>query len=179
MSSAFQDLVKQINKTKLPPVDTWHPERQGEIDIRIRRDGVWFHEGSEIRRKSIAKVLSTVLKREFDEHYLVTPGEKLRIEVDDVAFTAVDFEAMGSGRDQQIVFKTNLDDVVLLDADHRLLVGHNLKYGFTPYLHVRNGLHARLLNDVFYRLADYVECAEADPLVIWSAGERFVVSGVE
>ena len=175
MSSAFNDLIEQLRSARLPPVDSWTPERVGEIDIRIRRDGTWLHEGTEIRRQSIARVFSTVLKREGDDYFLVTPVEKLHIEVDDVPFTAVDFEVSQTGRDQSIVFKTNLGDVVLLDIEHPLMLETGEKCEVKPLLHVRSRLYARLLRDVFYRLADYVESPDANPLVIWSAGERFVV----
>ena len=175
MNAAFNELLKQVGSASLPPVASWHPEREGQIDIRIRNDGTWLHEGTVVRRKSIAKVFSTILRREGDHYFLVTPVEKLRIQVDDVPFVAVDFEASGEGQEQQILFKTNMDDVVLLDDAHPLTI-ETTTSGPRPYMLVRNGLNARLVTDVFYRLADLVEDPDGDPLYLWSSGCRFRVS---
>lgn len=168
-------MLAQCQSKNLPPVDQWQPDRQGEIDIRIRRDGIWLHNGTEIRRKSIARVFSTILRREENDYFLVTPVEKLRIEVDDVPFVAVDMEASGVGDNQSIVFRTNLDDAVLLSKEHWLSV-RVMDSGVCPYVLVRDRLEARLLNEVFYRLADFVEDPEAQPLALWSEGTRFIVS---
>ena len=174
MSSAFQDLLALAREQKLPPVHLWQPTQQGKIDIVIRQDGTWFHEGREIHRHGIAKVFSSILRREGDEYFLVTPAEKLEIEVEESPFVITDFEACGSGSQQHIVFKTNLDDVVSLDKSHCLTVLES-DSGPRPYVHIRNGLTARVLPAVFYRLADFVEDPEADPLAIWSCGSLFRV----
>ena len=115
------------------------------------------------------------MRREGDSYYLVTPVEKLKIQVDDVPFLAVDMEASGSDREQQVLFKTNMGEVVLLDINHALTI-ENTQSGPRPYIEVRDGLCARILSEVFYRLADYVEDPEADPMFLWSAGYRFQVS---
>ncbi len=175
MNAAFNELLKQVGSTSLPPIASWNPEREGQIDIRIRNDGTWLHEGTVVRRQSIARVFSTILRREGDHYFLVTPVEKLRIQVDDAPFLAVDFEASGEGQEQRIVFKTNMDDVVLLDDAHPLTI-ETTKSGPRPYLLVRNGLNARLVTDVFYRLADLVDDPDGDPLYLWSSGYRFRVS---
>ena len=175
MSSAFNELLKQVGSASLPPVESWHPEREGQIDIRIRSDGTWLHDGTVIRRKAIARIFSTILRLEDSAYYLVTPVEKLKIQVDDVPFLAVDMEASGTGKEQRVLFKTNMDDVVLLDGDHPLTI-ERTSSGPRPYIEVRDGLCARVLSDVFYRLADFVEDPDADPLFLWSAGCRFQVS---
>lgn len=175
MSGIFNELLKQVGGAHLPPIDSWHPEREGQIDIRIRTDGSWLHDGTVIRRKSIAKIFSTILRREGNSYYLVTPVEKLKIQVDDAPFLAVDMEASGSDREQQVLFKTNMDDVVLLDGAHSLQVV-NTDLGPRPYIEVRSGLSARILSDVFYRMADLVEDPETEPMYLWSAGIRFKVS---
>ena len=175
LSTAFNELLKQVGSTRLPPVESWHPEREGQIDIRIRSDGTWLHDGTVIRRKSIAQIFSTILRIEDDTYYLVTPVEKLRIQVDDVPFLAVDMEASGTGIQQEVLFKTNMDDVIRLDDDHALTI-KNTDSGPRPYIEVRRGLLARVLSDVFYRLADFVEDSEVEPVYIWSAGTRFRAS---
>lgn len=175
MNKAFDELLKQVGQQKLPPVASWHPDRVGEIDIRVAADGTWFHDGTIIHRKGIVKIFSTILRREDDAYFLVTPVEKLKIQVDDVPFLAVDMEASGAGREQRVLFKTNLDEVVLLGAQHELKIEQS-KTGPRPYLHVRDKLFARLLSDVFYRLADLVDDPDSEPLTLWSAGRRFLVS---
>lgn len=175
MSTAFNELLKQVDSAKLPPVESWRPERVGQIDIRVKADGTWLHDGTEIRRKSIAKIFSTILRLEDDTYYLVTPVEKLKIQVDDAPFLAVDMEASGTGEEQDILFKTNMDEVVLLDEAHSLTI-ENTDAGLRPYIEVRNGLRARILSDVFYRLADLVENPDSEPMYLWSAGERFRAS---
>ena len=105
----------------------------------------------------------------------MTPVEKLRIEVEDVPFLAIDMEASGVGKEQQVLFKTNMDEVVPLDKTHPLMI-ETRDTGPRPYIEVRDGLFARVLSDVFYRLADLVEDPDAEPMYLWSAGSRFQVS---
>ena len=167
--------MKRVNSSSLPPVESWHPEREGRIDIRIKSDGTWLHDGTVIRRKSIARIFSTILRREDDAYFLVTPVEKLRIQVDDVPFLVVDMAASGTGTRQRVLFKTNMEDVVPLDVAHELTI-ENTDRGPRPYIEIRNRLSARILGDVFYRLADLVEDPDADPLYLWSCGTRFRVS---
>ncbi len=175
MGGAFDELLKQIGNQKLPPIDLWHPKEESSFDIRVRTDGTWLHEGVMIQRKAIAKIFSTILMREGKHYFLVTPHQKLRIQVDDVPFLAVDFEASGNGIEQRILFKTNMDDVVPLDGEHILIIKETA-CGPRPYIHVRRGLYARVLNEPFYRLADLVENPDEDPLLLWSAGTAFRVS---
>ncbi|MYD42862.1 MAG: DUF1285 domain-containing protein [Gammaproteobacteria bacterium] len=175
MSKAFNDLFAQINRAKLPPVALWQPDHVGEIDIRIAADGTWFHEGREIFRKGIAKIFSTILRREGEAYFLVTPAEKLRIQVDEVPFVAIDVEAAGVGVEQRVLFKTNLDEVVMLDANHALRIEQRAT-GPRPFVHVRDSLEARLLSGVFYQLAEFVEDPESEPLTLWSNGHLFQVS---
>lgn len=175
MSQAFNDLLKQVGQSKLPPVENWHPDRIGEIDIRIKANGEWLHEGVVIHRKPIVKIFASILRIEEDGYFLVTPVEKLAIQVEDVPFVVVDMESLGEGREQSVVFKSNVDDVILLDCEHPLTLVEDAD-GFKPYVHVRNSLQARLVNEVFYRLADLVEDEEAEPLYLWSGGKRFRVS---
>lgn len=178
MTSEFNRLLDVARDRRLPPVDQWHPERVGEIDIRIRADGVWFHEGSQIKRHSIAKVFSTILRRDGDDYYLVTPGEKLRIVVEDAPFVAVAMEVEGAGRSQKLLFTTNCDDHVVADADHPINVVDNGGEP-RPYVRIRGGMDALIVRSVFYRLVDLVEMIEGDEeLAVYSDGVRFVLGRV-
>ena len=94
-------------KKGLPPVHLWNPDFCGDLDMRIARDGTWFYLGTPIGRKELVRLFSTILRKDDDKYFLVTPVEKVGIKVDDAPFVAVDFEATGSGLDQSLTFETN------------------------------------------------------------------------
>lgn len=150
----------------------------GDFDIRIARDGTWFHEGSPIGRKPLVKLFSSVLRREEDgEYWLVTPVERGRVIVDDAPFTAVEFSVSGSGKEQSLQFRTNLDAWVALDSEHPLRVSVDDETNEPrPYVLVRDRLEALVLRSVYYGLA---ELAVEEPLEegtrfgLWSNGSFF------
>ncbi len=134
------------------PVHLWDPPFCGDIDLRIARDGVWYHEGQPIRRQAMVQLFASILKREGDEFFLVNPVEKVRIQVEDCPFVAVDMEIQNPGPDQSIAFLTNVEETVTADAEHPIKVtGTDEPH---PTIHVRNGLQALLSRPVFYRLVD-------------------------
>ena len=104
----------------LPPVERWNPAYRGELDLVIRRDGVWVHEGTPIGRAPLVRLFSTVLKREGDRYFLVTPAEKLGIRVEDVPFLAVLMRKGGVDAEQRLVFTTNVGDEVAAGPSHAL-----------------------------------------------------------
>jgi len=137
----------------LPPVDQWNPTFCGDIDLVIKRDGTWFHEGTPIGRARLVRLFSTVLKREGDEYFLVTPVEKMRITVEDVPFIAVLMDVATNNSAQRLTFTTNVGDVVVADEDHPLIFRNDLETDqAAPYLHIRAGLEARVSRAVFYDL---------------------------
>jgi hypothetical protein len=134
----------------LPPVHLWNPPNCGDIDIRITRDGRWIHEGAPIVREALVRLFSTILRRDPDGFYLVTPVEKLRLQVEDAPFLAVRMDQVKGG----LRFVTNVGDSVVAGADHPLRVETDPASGEpAPYVHVRAGLEARLTRPVFYELA--------------------------
>ena len=167
----FDQLQALQADKKLPPVHQWHPERVGRIDIRIARDGTWYHEGDPIRRQALVKLFSTVLRRDDDGHWLVTPAEKLKIDVEDAPFIAVNMEVKGEGRNAQLLFTTNVQDHVVADAAHPLRV-EDQDGEPRPYVTVRHGLDALINRAVFYRLVEQA-MPENRELVVYSRGERF------
>lgn len=171
MNSEFNKLLDLLETQKHPPVESWHPTAEGEIDIRIREDGVWFHEGREIKRVGLAKIFSSILRKDGDDFFLVTPVEKLRICVDDAPFLAIDFEVEGAGNGQKILFRTNVDDIVLLGTDHPLKV-HFINGEQRPYVEVRNGLQALIARSAYYRLVDYAR-EDGDEALLTSDGTTF------
>jgi hypothetical protein len=137
----------------LPPVHLWHPANCGEIDIRIRPDGTWLHEGTPIGRPALVRLFSTVLRRDEDGIYLVTPAEKLKITVEDAPFLAVGMAREG----EALSFVTNVGDVVQAGPEHPIRVESGRSGEPRPYVHVRGGLEALIARAVFYDLVELGE----------------------
>ncbi|MCC5887517.1 MAG: DUF1285 domain-containing protein [Gammaproteobacteria bacterium] len=175
----FKEMLDAQASKSLPPVEKWHPEQRGRIDIRIARDGTWFHEGSEIKRAAMVKLFSTILRRDDGDYFLVTPGEQLAIEVEDVPFAAISLLRSGSGAAQQLLFTTNVDEHVLADAEHAIEV-RDRDGEPAPYLHVRSDLWALMTRNVFYELVAMAEPHPNDPsrLGVTSCGEWFELGRV-
>ena len=149
-------LLAQIDpEGDIPPVDHWHPEHHGEMDLTIAADGRWIHEGVPIARPRLVRMLSTILRREVDGDYvLVTPAERQRIRVEDRPFLAVDAEHDGNG---QWWLTTNVGDRVTLGKTHRLVLSETPAGETVPEVPVRFGLAARLGRNVYYRLVEEAE----------------------
>ena len=149
-------LATQVQHQSLPPVEQWKPPLSGEMDLRITRDGTWFHEGQAIRRESLVRLFSTLLRRDEDgDYYLLTPREKWRIQVDDAPFLAVMLDVSGEGERQVLCFETNVGDKVLAGPTHPMVVEYRFASGEpSPYVHVRGRLRALISRSVFLELAD-------------------------
>lgn len=167
------ELQRLLDERKLPPVDRWNPERCGHSHMRIARDGTWYHEGTPILRPAMVRLFSTVLRREADgRHVLVTPVEKLDIDVESTAFRAIDLHSEGHGRERRIAFQLDSGDAVIAGADHPLRIVSG-EHGPSPRIMVRHGLEAELTRPVYYELAE-LALAESDGIpAIWSDGTRF------
>lgn len=153
----------------LPPVHLWNPAHCGAIDILIRRDGTWWHEGSPIGRPALVRLFSTVLRKDPDGYVLVTPVEKLSITVEDAPFLAVRVDRDG----EDLRFTTNVGDEVTAGPDDPIRVETDPATGEpAPYVHVRRGLEARLTRPVFYELVEMAQ-ARGDRLGVGSRGAWF------
>jgi hypothetical protein len=153
------------------------PRDCGHFDIRIARDGSWFYRGTPIKRMSLVRLFSTVLRREGHEYWLVTPAERGRITVEDAPFIGVELTREGEGAHQSLSLRTNIDESVTIDAEHRLRVATDAASGEPrPYVEIRNGLEARLARPVFYELVE-LGCEErvGDTTLygVWSKGKFF------
>ena len=157
----------------LPPVHLWNPPFCGDIDMRIARDGTWFYMGTPIGRQPLVKLFSTILKREGDAYFLVTPVEKVGITVDDAPFVAVDFSQTPEG----LLFQTSLGDTALAGPDHPLRITRDPETGEpAPYILVRSNLEALIDRKSFYRLVELGETqthAGADWFGVRSGGAFF------
>jgi hypothetical protein len=154
----------------LPPVEGWHPAHCGDSRMRIARDGTWFHDGMAIGRKELVRLFASLLRKDADSFVLVTPAEKLSIEVEDAPFLAVLLEVRDEGRAQTLFFTTNVGDRVPLGPEHGLRIADGV-----PYLHVRRGLDAKVSRPVYYQLAE-LAVPQEDALGVWSAGQFFPLS---
>jgi hypothetical protein len=159
---------------KLPPVSRWHPDRTGDSGMRIGRDGRWYYLNSEIRRPEMVRLFSTILRKDGATTHLVTPAEKLTIEIEDAPFVAVDVEWRGKGKDQVLVFLTNVGDLVIADAVHPIQLRGNAPDA-RPYVLVRDALDALISRPVFYRLAEMVVFGPAGRLGVWSSAVFFAL----
>lgn len=185
MSQDTKRLEEQVNAAlesgSLPPVEKWNPELSGDIDIRIGRDGTWYHEAKPMQREAIPKLFATILRREEDgEYYLITPVEKWRIQVEDTPLLAHTLEVEGDGEQQLLAVTTNVGEKLLLGSEHPLEVGVYQSDGSPrPVVHVRRGLEARLVTAAYYELADLLveRNVNGSPVLgVWSGGEFFEVS---
>jgi hypothetical protein len=165
---SLAELQREIDARRLPPVDRWHPEHCGDSEMRIARDGTWFHQGQPIRRPAMVRLFSTILRREPDgSHVLVTPVEKLTIEVESTAFRAIEMECEGAVEARRIALK--------LDSGDALIVGraHPLTLDPSPRVLVRHGLEAELSRPIYYELAEIALAEGANPPGVWSDGSFF------
>jgi hypothetical protein len=143
----------------LPPVHLWNPPDCGDIGLRIARDGSWFYQGSPIGRPALVRLFSTILRKDPDGHVLVTPVEKVRVEVEDAPFIATRVERRA---DATLLFVTNVGDEVCADAGHPLRFDAGAAGGLKPYLRVRGDLWALASRPVFYELVDLGETRQID-----------------
>jgi uncharacterized protein len=166
----------------LPPVERWDPPYCGAIDIRIAADGTWHHAGSPIRRDKLVKLFASILRREPDGRtVLVTPVESVGIAVDDAAFVAVEMAVDGTGKGRRISFRTNVDDLVSVDAEHALRFEEGSDGALKPYLHVRRGLWALVTRALTYDLVDLAEerVVNGEPwLGLWAGGTFHTIAPV-
>lgn len=142
--------AKQAPGRGLPPVHLWNPAHSGEIDIRIASDGSWWHEGARINREPLVRLFSTVLRKDPDGIWLVTPVEKLKIQVEDAPFVAVRVDRDG----EALRFLTNVGDEVAAGPENPIRVEVGEGGAPRPYVHVRRGLEALIARPVFYELVE-------------------------
>ncbi|WP_295172065.1 DUF1285 domain-containing protein [uncultured Brevundimonas sp.] len=172
--NAVAEAAKQAPGKGLPPVHLWHPEHCGDIDIVIRADGVWMHEGSPIGRKELVRLFSTVLRKDPDGYHLVTPVEKLKITVEDLPFQAVAMSREGD----VLIFTTDVGDEVRASEADPIVVETDPTTGEpAPRIHVRRDLWARIARPVFYEMVEMAQEVDGR-LVVRSGGQVFSLGAV-
>ena len=169
---SLTEVAEALAEQRLPPVDQWHPTHCGNSDMRIARDGTWYHQGGRIEREAMVRLFASILRREADGSYvLVTPAEKLDIIVEDAPFIAVEVKSDGAGRDRKLTFRLNTADLIVASADHAL------RFADAPYIHVRGGMDAKIARPVYYELAEMALADGNDPNGLWSNGVFFPMGG--
>ena len=165
----------------LPPVHLWNPAHCGDIGLEIRRDGSWWQNGVRFSREKLVRLFSTILRRDSDGYYLVTPHEKVVVKVEDAPFVGIRADRHESGGHQVIVVTTNVGDVVAVDADHPLRVVSDRQTGEpSTYVLVRGGLEARMARPPYYELVGWAEPDPADEgaMSLASSGHKFQIGRV-
>jgi len=161
-----------------PPVHLWNPPFCGDLDMRIASDGTWYYLKTPIGRPALVKLFASVLKREDDKYFLVTPVEKCGITVDDAPFLAVEMKIEEGAKGRVLHFRTNVDDWVACGPDHALrFEPESHSGGLKPYLHVRRDLWAKVTRALFYDLVELGEEREIDGVRMFGvvSGDSFFV----
>ena len=182
-SHKVDDLIAQLPNEEgkaLPPVHSWNPPFCGDIDMRIARDGTWFYQGSAINRPAMVRLFSTILRKDEQGYVLVTPVEKVGIQVEDAPFVAIDCDVQGQRQNQVLCFTTQVGDMVEANADHplRVVIDPSTQEP-SPYVLVRDRLEALIHRNVFYRLVECMSLEHYEGAIwqgLWSGGAFFPVA---
>jgi uncharacterized protein len=173
---SLAEIARLAADKRLPPLASWNPDHCGDSLMRIARDGTWYHEGRPIARAALVQLFSTILRREPDgSHVLVTPAEKLSIEVEDRPFVAVEMASEGEGAARTLALRLNTGELVVAGPHHAL---HFEEVNGEPHpcLEVRDGLEALIGRSVFYELVELALAEGAEPPGVWSGGVFFAMA---
>jgi hypothetical protein len=177
---ALAGLEQRVSARPLPPVERWQPPYCGDIGLKIGADGTWLYRGSPIRRESLIRLFASVLRKDADGRtYLVTPAEKVDVTVEDAPFLAVEMDVCGTGRAQQLILRTNVDDLMRCGPEHPLRFAlQEPAGGLKPYVLVRGRLEALLTRALVYELAALAVEEQRDGRAVpgvWSGGVFFAM----
>ncbi|MFQ3229121.1 DUF1285 domain-containing protein [Reinekea sp.] len=168
----LSELLKQIDGISDPPVESWNPEFCGDIDIEIKRNGDWYHEGGLISRIKMVKLFASIIKKENEDYFLVTPVEKVKIRVESTPFVAVSFEAV----EDSIVFTNNLDQQLILDSTHPIILSNE-----SPEIIWKRNIPARISTNLMYQLQMHAienNGLKEDGLYLYSAGQGYLLEKI-
>jgi uncharacterized protein len=170
VSNPLKGLSDVVKAKGLPPVHLWNPPFCGDIDMRIAADGLWYYMNSPIGRMPLVKLFASILRRDGEDYFLITPVEKCGIRVDDAPFMAIRMRVEGQGANQLIYFETNVDDEVCVGPEHPLRVADEAGTGgLKPYVLVRANLEALVVRALFYDLVALGE-VQGEWFGVWSSG---------
>lgn len=187
MNSPLDQLLARLADAKQsaagPPLDQWHPPLSGDIDIRIAADGRWYHQGDVFQRQALVKLFSSILRREDQDYFLVTPVEKWRIQVDDLPFIAHSVAQVSRDGVELLLFTTNVGEELLVGEAHPIQVESSAEGEPRPAVQVRANLWARIDRPSFYQLVDWAQVHsneenEGETLSVSSAGLSFSLGSI-
>jgi uncharacterized protein len=177
--SLFRRIAGQA-PDELPPVHLWHPAEVKDIGMRVTRDGTWWYQGTPIRRQRMVRLFSRVLRREGRDYYLVTPAEKVRLDVEAAPLLAVRMEVRPGDNGPDIAFETSVGDIVVADREHPVLM-HGTRESPLPVVVVRDEIEALVARNVYYELVEQgrlVDINGVQTLVVDSGGASFELGAV-
>jgi uncharacterized protein len=175
----LSQVAELIAQRKLPPVADWTPENTGDSEMRIARDGRWFHQDGEITRPAMVRAFSSLLRLDADGiYYLVTPHEKLTIIVEDAPFIAVEMHCEGKGEKESVALRLNTDDLVVIGPEHPLEMRDHSGAPL-PYVMVRDGLWAKISRPVYYEMAELALAQSTETPGFWSGGAFFAFGAAQ
>ncbi|MAM82224.1 MAG: proteophosphoglycan precursor [Gammaproteobacteria bacterium] len=167
--------LEKVARKDLPPVALWQPEVEKDIDMEVLPDGTWNYMGTPILRRRLIHLFASVLRKEGDDYYLVTPLEKCRIRVLDVPFQIILMNVIGEGASQSLEITTDMGETVVVDSEHPLRMVHRNDESI-PYVMIRAGMEGRMNRNVYYQLAGLLTDREGE-LGVWSRNHFFEVEG--
>ena len=171
LSSIFSEL-SNLDQDTFPPVEEWDPPLCENVSMRIDRSGKWYFMDSPIGRERMVNLFSRVLRKDDDDYFLVTPVEKIKLEVEDKPFVIIDFEIINKGDEQIVTFKTNTDEIFEVNKDHPISIEYKDENEPSPYVIVRKNLEGLINRNVYYKLIE--NCEEIDNnFGIYSSGVFF------
>ena len=167
--------LEKVARKDLPPVALWQPEVEKDIDMEVLPDGTWNYMGTPILRRRLIHLFASVLRKEGDDYFLVTPLEKCRIRVLDVPFQIILMNVIGEGTLQSLEITTDMGETVVVDSEHPLRMVHRNDESI-PYVMIRAGMEGRMNRNVYYQLAGLLTEREGE-LGVWSRNHFFEVEG--
>ncbi len=177
---AAETLIKAIGDNPLPPVEQWDPDYCGKLDLVIKADGTWLYEGTPLTHYKIKLLFSRVIKKEQnddlkDNYFLVTPVEKLGIQVEWMPFVIVDHQIIKTGGHCIYEFNDNLENKIQL-TDKSQIKFSKYNQQLLPIIHIRQNLYASFSRQCYYRLiaeAELIHQHDKNHLTIRSSGQKF------
>ncbi len=178
--AGLESVVRAATRAKFSgpaPVHLWNPPYCGDIGLKIARDGVWHYQGSPIARPALVKLFAGILRRDPERYVLVTPVEKIAVEVEDAPFLAVELAVEGDGAERRLSFRTNLDEWAEAGAAHALRFEPGPSEGMKPYVHIRGDLWALATRAVYYELVELGETRDVEGRAMFgvASGKQFFV----
>ena len=176
-----EELQALLAQPDLPPVEQWRPERVGEVDITIKRDGTWWFQDEPMTREATIQLFSKILLKEDEHYYLVSPAEKMRLEVEVLPFVIRLMDVQGEGEQQRIIFSSNVGDTFEVSEEHPIRMVKSDAGDLLPVVRVRRNLDALISRQVYYELAEVMqECPDhSGHFGVWSCGRFFTLESEE